>query len=99
MHIVNRFPNGLPLMNEQSLTAAPIVQCEGSGEDVENIWNGMIVPWQRGMCCDRHLEGCELRLAGRLVRIGFAIPGLRCLQQSFTLGSRNFRGGLLSNNN
>jgi hypothetical protein len=34
MYIVDRFPNGLSLMNDQSLTTGPIVQCKGSGEDV-----------------------------------------------------------------
>src|ERR1700727_2819074 len=58
----------------------------------------MRMPWQRGMWCDRYLESCELWLAGRIVRIRFVIPGLRCLQQSFTLGGRNLCRGLLSNN-
>jgi hypothetical protein len=68
MHIVDRFPNGLALMNDQSLTTGPIVQCEGSGDNVYGVWKRMQVPWQRGMWCDRHLEGCELWLAGRIVK-------------------------------
>jgi hypothetical protein len=85
MHIIDRFTNGLPLMDDRGLSTGPIVQREGSGEDVYRIRNGMIVPRQRGLCCNGHLKSCELRLAGRVARIAFTIPRLRCLQQSLTL--------------
>jgi hypothetical protein len=37
MNIVNRLPDGLPLMNDQSLAAGLVMQRKGAGQNIDNI--------------------------------------------------------------
>src|ERR1700691_1866134 len=87
MNIVNRLPDGLPLMNDQSLAAGLVMQRKGAGQNIDNIGERMSMPGQRGMRRDGQLDRCELRLPGGIVRVRFAVPGLSSLQQDFAVAA------------
>jgi uncharacterized membrane protein (GlpM family) len=81
-------PTACPLMNDQSLSAGLVVQGESAGQHIDNIWERMSVPRQRGMRCDGQFDRCELRLSRGIVCVRFAIPGLCSLQQDFAVTAR-----------